>query len=153
MKEAVGGTFMIYVLLIFLAVYITFVAVALNYAKAFRVKNSVIDIIEQNEGMDDDDFNNRSGSRLDDGSVTSLINAKLKDYSYFVSLTDENVRDYCNNNPNSKFDLGYCISRIGDGREYYQVVTFVQIKFPFWEDFNITIPIRGETRVIERIKD
>ena len=38
--------------LIFLAVYITFVAVAFNYARAFRVKNKVIDIIEQNEVID-----------------------------------------------------------------------------------------------------
>ena len=51
MRDSVGGTFMIYVLLIFLAVYIVFVAVAFNYARAFRVKNKVIDIIEQNEGI------------------------------------------------------------------------------------------------------
>ena len=53
MRDAVGGTFMMYVLLVFLAVYIMFVAVAFNYARAFRVKNKVIDIIEQNEGIDD----------------------------------------------------------------------------------------------------
>ena len=33
-------------MLIFLAIYIAFVAVALNYAKAFRVKNSIIDMIK-----------------------------------------------------------------------------------------------------------
>lgn len=150
MKEAVGGTFMIYVLLIFLAVYITFVAVALNYAKAFRVKNSVIDIIEQNEGMDESDFNAREGN-INTG-VTGQINAKLKDYNYYVSLSDKEVTKYCGDREHH-FGLGYCISnKTNDiGREYYQVVTFVQIKFPFWEDFNITIPIRGETRVIERI--
>ena len=48
MRDAVGGTFMMYVFLIFLAVYITFVAVAFNYARAFRVKNKVIDIISKN---------------------------------------------------------------------------------------------------------
>ena len=53
MREAFGGSFTIKLMLIFLAVYVTFIAVALNYAKAFRVKNGVIDIIEQNEGIDD----------------------------------------------------------------------------------------------------
>lgn len=150
MKEAVGGTFMIYVLLIFLAVYITFVAVALNYAKAFRVKNSVIDIIEQNEGMDESDFNAREGN-ISTG-VTGQINAKLKDYNYYVSLSNNEIDKYCGDREHH-FGLGYCISIKENNldREYYQVVTFVQIKFPFWEDFNITIPIRGETRVIERI--
>ena len=45
MKEGIGGTFMIYVFLVFLAVYITFLAVAFNYARAFRVKNKIIDDI------------------------------------------------------------------------------------------------------------
>ncbi len=151
MKEAVGGTFMIYVLLIFLAVYITFLAVALNYAKAFRVKNSIIDIIEQNEGMDESDFNSREGN-IKTG-VTGQINQKLNDYNYFINLNNDQVNSYCGKEENH-FGLGYCInSKTNDlGREYYQVVTFVQIKFPFLDNLSITIPIRGETRVIERIK-
>lgn len=38
MRDAFGGAFMIKVMLIFLGIYIAFMAVALNYAKAFRVK-------------------------------------------------------------------------------------------------------------------
>lgn len=143
MKEAVGGTFMIYVLLIFIAVYITFVAVALNYAKAFRVKNSVIDIIEQNEGMTDDELNDINKS----GDTITKINERLKDYNYYITLSDSYLDKY---NDYTCFDRGYCISKVGDIREYYRVVTFVQLSIPFI-DFNITIPIRGETRVIERI--
>ncbi len=143
MKEAVGGTFMIYVLLIFLAVYITFVAVALNYAKAFRVKNSVIDIIEQNEGMTDDELNDINKS----GDTITKIEDRLKDYNYYVTLSNSYLDKY---NDYTCFDRGYCISKMGDDREYYRVVTFVQLSIPFI-DFNITIPIRGETRVIERI--
>ena len=45
MRDSVGGTFMIYVLIVFLAVYIVFVAVAFNYARAFRVKDKIMDII------------------------------------------------------------------------------------------------------------
>ena len=46
MRDAVGGSFMIKLIIVFLVLYIIFVAVALNYAKAFRVKNKVLDIIE-----------------------------------------------------------------------------------------------------------
>ena len=55
MRDAVGGTFMIKLLLIFLAVYTVFIAIAINYAKAFKVKNKVINIIEQSEGVDYND--------------------------------------------------------------------------------------------------
>ena len=38
---------MIKLVLIFIVIYVSFMAVAINYAKAFRVKNEVINIIEQ----------------------------------------------------------------------------------------------------------
>ena len=48
MRDSVGGTFMIYVLIIFLSVYIVFVAVAFNYERSFSFINNVLDIIELN---------------------------------------------------------------------------------------------------------
>ena len=57
MREAFGGAFTIKLMLIFLAIYIAFIAVALNYAKAFRVKNKIIDIIKKKkEGNNKDNL-------------------------------------------------------------------------------------------------
>ena len=75
MREAFGGAFTIKLMLIFLAIYIAFIAVALNYAKAFRVKNKIIDIIEQNEGID-------SYNDTKEGSVIGDINSYLNTVSY-----------------------------------------------------------------------
>lgn len=134
-------------MLIFLAVYVTFIAVALNYAKAFRVKNGVIDIIEQNEGIDD---------YSDTGSENSIIK-KIDDYllsiSYYVKGIDDKkcpITEY-----NYIGNRGYCLnvtSNIIDNVEtsYYKVTTFVKIELPFF-NINMTIPITGETRKIERI--
>ncbi len=52
MRDAFGGIFMIRLMLVFVFVYVAFTAVSLNYAKAFRIKNKVIDFIEQEEIMD-----------------------------------------------------------------------------------------------------
>lgn len=52
MRDAFGGTFMIMIFLVFIMVYICFTAVALNYAKAFKVKNAVIDFLEEWEITD-----------------------------------------------------------------------------------------------------
>ena len=147
MRDSVGGTFMIYLFLIFLAIYITFIAVAFNYARAFRVKNKVIDIIEQNEGMEDSDFSNLSGTNS--VGVAGQINDYLKKVSYNVDLTsgDQKDRGVC-------FDLGYCVEEVDsdidiDGT-YYKVTTFVRLEIPFLK-FGVTIPVKGETRKIERI--
>ena len=52
MRDAFGGAFMIKLLIVFIVIYIGFIAIALNYAKAFKVKNKVISYIEENEITD-----------------------------------------------------------------------------------------------------
>lgn len=52
MRDAFGGAFMIKLFLVFIFIYICFTAVALNYAKAFKVKNKIIDYLEENEIVD-----------------------------------------------------------------------------------------------------
>lgn len=144
MREAFGGTFMIKLMLIFLAIYIAFIAVALNYAKAFRVKNRIIDIIEQNEGIDD--YQDQSG-------VIEEINNYLNNVSYYVKL---NKIDPSDNNGTYCSSRGYCITETSKSTidnietKYYKVTTYIRIEFPFF-GLNFTIPITGETRKIERI--
>ena len=145
MKEGIGGTFMIYVMLIFLAVYITFLAVAFNYARAFRVKNKVIDIIEQNEGIED-------YSDISDNSVLGQIDTYLGEVSYIVNGIDDNScsgYDYVNK------ERGYCIDEYsisidGNYSKYYKVKTFIKLEIPFM-NLGFTISVKGETRKIERI--
>lgn len=149
MREAFGGAFMIKLMLIFLAIYIAFIAVALNYAKAFRVKNKIIDIIEQSEGISEIDYNNTN-----EGSVIGNINTYLNNVSYYVNII--NIK-----NKNTEgvhcYDRGYCIEEyagpVNDGvtSKYYKVTTYININFPFF-NLNFNIPITGETRKIERIK-
>lgn len=49
MRDAFGGVFMIRLILVILFIYVTFTAISINYAKAFRIKNAIIDVIEENE--------------------------------------------------------------------------------------------------------
>ena len=49
MRDAFGGVFMIRLMLAFVFIFVAFTAISLNYAKAFRVKNHVIDFVEQQE--------------------------------------------------------------------------------------------------------
>lgn len=49
MRDAFGGVFMIRLFLVFIVIYVAFTAISLNYAKAFRIKNSIISFLEENE--------------------------------------------------------------------------------------------------------
>lgn len=49
MRDAFGGSFMLMIFLVFIFIYISFTAVALSYAKAFKTKNAVISYLEESE--------------------------------------------------------------------------------------------------------
>lgn len=142
MKEGIGGTFMIYVLLVFLAVYITFVAVAFNYARAFRVKNKIIDIIEQNEGIS-------SYADVSSNSTLGQIDTYLNQVQYNIADIDKN--DCSESEYQYINSRGYCIGSIGSNdAKYYKIKTFIKLEIPFL-NLGFTIPVKGETRKIERI--
>lgn len=149
MREAFGGTFTIQLILVFLAIYIGFIAVALNYAKAFRVKNQIINIIEQNEGIDS--YTDVSK----DTSVIGQINNYLGQMSYYVNLN--NVSN-TNTDTLHCYENGYCIEEYTLYNDvdkinnvYYKVTTYVKIDLQIF-GLDFSIPITGETRKIERIQ-
>jgi len=51
MREAIGGTLLLNIVVIFLIVYIFFMAVVINYGRVFRAKNTLITYIESEEGF------------------------------------------------------------------------------------------------------
>lgn len=50
MREAVGGTWLLYFFFIFIFVYVAFIAVIMNYASAYRTNNYIVSTVENLEG-------------------------------------------------------------------------------------------------------
>ncbi|MDD3305005.1 MAG: hypothetical protein PHT75_02630, partial [Bacilli bacterium] len=50
MRESVGATFLIKIMVVFIVLYNSMLAIAVNYAMVFRVKNQIINLLEQYEG-------------------------------------------------------------------------------------------------------
>lgn len=114
MREAIGGTFMLNIMLIFLMMYIIFLAVCFNYVKAYRVKNGIIDFIEKYEG-----YNNLSKPKIDEF---------LDSMNYFVVGEDENG-SYASSHPDAHcYRQGYCIEEVNDeGRIGMVITTFIPV--------------------------
>ena len=47
MRDAFGSTFMFKLIIIFIVFYVCFATIAVSYAKTFRLKNQVVNIVEQ----------------------------------------------------------------------------------------------------------
>lgn len=131
MRDAFGGAFMIKLMLIFLVIYVCFIAIALNYAKAFKAKNGIIDYIERYEG-----FNNTS---------ETLINTYLVNMKYYVASQSGRTAQYSKQTGSTCYDLGYCIENYTDGSgSNYIVATFVEVRIL---GLSFTVPIKGEVRI------
>ena len=147
MRDAFGGAFMLKLFLFFIIIYICIMAGAISYTKAFRVKNGIINIIEQN-----------SFGGSGDGITIGRIEEYLGSINYIYSETQ--VGDYCKNMQDTEdednkyiFVNGACIvphySDVDNTESdvYYEVATFVHIELPFFR-ININVPVHGETKII-----
>lgn len=137
MRDAFGGAFMIKLMLIFLVIYVCFIAVALNYAKAFKAKNGIIDLIEKYEGFD---------------ICKDQIDAYLSRIGYNVAAQSGPTASYAADKPGTECQQqGYCIMETTDySGTNYVVTTFVQVSFFGFDNLagiSFTVPIKGEVRI------
>lgn len=161
MKESIGGTWLIGIVALFIVLFSAFMAYSINYTKAFRAKNGIIDLIEQNEGYtfyNGSNIENRTQEDLmNDLSVQAKAYALVKSMGYDYGSKSEN-KVVCNNDGTisdaTKMDAayqpgGYCVYRFcnSGGTYRYKVVTYVMMKFPVI-NFGITVPIKGETKTL-----
>ena len=142
MKEAFGGTFMLKLFMVFFIIYVTFIFVALNFAKTYRIKNYVINYLEQKQY--------KYGASLSGSELETY----LDNVPYTFSLEEGECDKYTNGGDSIAFK-GVCIIPMGvksSGKyvdPYYKVIVFFGAEFPFL-GINITIPISGETMIIHQ---
>ena len=148
MKDAFGGTLMLRLFMFFFILYVAFIAVALNFAKIYRIKNNVINILEHNQF---------------DGTMNEVISGKLSNYLNSVpygfdghDIGSDFYKNHCkkfvNDNekdiPGMYQNHGICVIQKGDDKKhYYTVMVYYVINFPIM-NINIPISANGETKVI-----
>jgi hypothetical protein len=119
MRESIGATFLIKIMVVFIVLYNALLAIAVNYAMVFRVKNQFINLLEQYEGCQ--------------GAKDEITNY-ISEVGYYRAA-----------NPSNR---GYTIEAIPDTRgTYYKVITYIKFDFPMVSNY-FMVPITGETKVL-----
>lgn len=137
MRDSINGVWVLGIVMVFMAIFIAYVAISINYSTAYTLKSKMVTIIEQYEGM-----NNESISRID---------GLIKDNAYFNKLmcteplygSDNRVFGITDMNAtlNPVTPQSYCVTRdyrdATDGTEtqYYYTVTLA---------FAFDLPLLGE---------
>lgn len=155
MRESIGGAWLTGIVITFLALFAAFLTYAINYTKAFRVKDRIIQLIEENEGYTY--ANNESGfstinssndDLLEEGSTESKIFYFIKKVGYNYEALDS-----CEANTLTGTEqYGYCIEKHcahyeNSDRVYYKVTSYIALTIPVI-NISIKIPISGETTTL-----
>ena len=133
---------MMRILIVFVVIYVTFIGIALNIAKAYRIKNGVINILEQNR------FNIET-----DTNTLLAENGKLNKYLNGIPYTVKSENIDCEKYSDGDIyndSTGVCIIKKGDNKNvYYKVVVFMFVDFPYFDIDGLAIPVSGETMTIK----
>lgn len=146
MREAIGGTWLFGLVITFIVFFASFLAISVNYSKAFNVKNNVVDLISKYEG-------NNCNAR-------KKIGEYLNDVGYLVIGPCDSGYDAYDLKGN-KIDGSrgyYCIKKDDTStttdikKSYYRVMVFFKIDLPVIGNIT-TFKIKGETESIYYAKD
>ena len=149
MKESISTSYLFTAVIVIIGLCALIIIGGLNFSKAFKIKNRMIEIIEKNDGYNDD--------------AKDEIDTLLKESGYPVLRDtsfkcprgrDENVAGLNNAESgtsavNSIDSYQYCVYQYKTIRGYYySVVAYMQIEIPLLSDFiRFNIPIYGDTKV------
>ena len=147
MRDAIGQVFTLQIILAFVLLINGYMAYSVNYTRAFRVKNQIVNIIEQYEGPYNDEGIEKINEYIDrmayDVNNQQMINfqndnqgAECPGYNGWCYLEHKVSVDDADGERNGK---------------YYSIVTFVNIDIPVVNNIlglGNFLQVVGETRTI-----
>lgn len=145
MRDAVGGSAAIFIIMIFIVVALGYLAFNVNYTKAFRMKNKIISVYE--------DY---------DGECSSKCQEHIKKYAATIGYLSADIN--CPKGYKGMEDL-YCIKEVEvhpnnsgeeisdlSNRSYYKIITKINVDVPVIRNiFDLRIfQITGDTKTFIR---
>lgn len=147
MKEAIGNAFIMGVVITFVIIFMLVFASSLNYTKAFKAKNKIVEILEKYDDVLR--VNSTSGGMLT-SNVESEINDSLSNMGYKITNTGNDCPVKDGINPVMKqqtANYAYCIYTHSTRKgTYYSVITYVYFDVPLL-NISMKFPVYGETKI------
>ncbi|MBP3920587.1 MAG: hypothetical protein J6D28_03380 [Bacilli bacterium] len=149
MKGAIGNAFLLNIVITFVITFLSLLIGSMAYTKAYKVKNHIVNSIDQFVSEYGPDVDRASQHRL----WTDIVNPYLGKVGY--QLSTKNTCDSVDSNGfvrirGNNIDYDYCLYHQQYPKDkytltQYRVVVFMKLDLPIIGDY-IRIPVRGETK-------
>ena len=136
MREAIGSTWVMQLVIIFMLIFVAFLSLTINYTKAFKIKNEFISVIEKYEGL---------GSE-ENGSI-AIFNNYLRYHNY-------TAMGHCEENEYGIKDLDtHMLEEVDKNQKYFYCVrkkntatvkNKERAKYEVKIFFNFNLPVIGD---------
>ena len=128
MRESIGGAFLIKIMVVFIVLYNFLLAIAVNYAMAYRVRNQIINLVEQYEGCQ--------------GAEEHIL-AYVAAVGYYRPASPTG-RDFT--------VVPHGMHTVNHRGTYYVVTTYITFHFP-WIENVLHVEVSGETKVLYGVNE
>ena len=153
MREAIGNTFIVNLLMVFIGVMSALLIGSVSYSKAFKVKNRIIYTIEKYGGWN---VTTSAGTNV----VKAEIEANLKEIGYPLVVSNPFIGGcpnrngatlvYGGNSGSNKYEntYHYCVYEYKNEKGlYYGVTTFMHFDIPLIGNY-LEFPVNGKTKTL-----
>lgn len=150
MKESIAQAFIVNLILVFFVILILLFFGSINYSKAYKAKNRIINIIEKYGTWGSDVEEEVARNLAEGGYSTIAINGDDNKCNEYLRLENNNNMEAVvfpsGNDPGRRYD--YCVIRHNSSKGYYyQVITHMKFEIPVIGGF-LEFPVKGETKVL-----
>lgn len=127
MRQSIGGTWLLQLMILFILLFVGFIVLTLNYSRTIKLKNEMVSIVEKYEGLNSNSIklvNNylRTNNYTTTGQcdTSSGVYGSLSLENNSLEETKENTNYY------------YCIKKYkgANTSNYYQITVFYKFNLP-----------------------
>lgn len=155
MKESVSYTYLLNMMLVFIAVSFCIIIATISYSKAYRINSKIANALEVAEGYND--LSKSEIAKLIKTFGYQLPSVKCKAREFMVSVVRENgstERKKVSIEPIEEFEdnvPGYCLYEVEDGDYiYYGITTYMLFDFPIMN--LLKLPVYNTTEKIYKFE-
>lgn len=154
MREAIGSSQLLLIVVTIIIVIMMLLAGSIGYSKAFKARNAIINIVEENGGFG---VNVSTVMERSEEEIGTLLN----EMGYKTTMgsgrtcTDRNSSKFSEYEVERNNNYNFCIYRYVEeetGNQYYGIETYMYFELPlFGRNDMFVIPIYGDTYTFFRI--
>lgn len=143
MRHSIGGVWLFQLMILFILIFVAYIALTLNYSKTVKLKNEVISMVERYDGLNEQSISLVNNYLESSNYVATGVCASEETDGIYgaLSLSEDELEPA---EPNTRYY--YCVKKYRGTNQtrYYQVTLFYRFNLPVIGD-TIRYMIKGTT--------